>query len=64
MLELIHKSHRTVVLFVDDAHGLHHQTLVGLKQLIELVRHNNRMLSVVLAGHPKLKNDLRRPTLE
>lgn len=64
LLELIHKRNRTIVLLVDDAHGLHHQTLVGLKRLIELVRHNQGTLSVVLAGHPKLKNDLRRPTLE
>ncbi len=64
LLELIKKCHRTVVLFVDDAHGLHPSTLVGLKRLIELVRHNGRKLSVVLAGHPKLKNDLRRPSLE
>lgn len=64
LLELIKKCQRTVVLFVDDAHGLHHRTLVGLKRLIELVRHNGGKLSVVLAGHPKLKNDLRRPTLE
>ena len=64
LLELIKKCHRTVVLFVDDAHGLHSSTLVGLKRLIELVRHNGETLSVVLAGHPKLKNDLRRPSLE
>jgi type II secretory pathway predicted ATPase ExeA len=64
LLELIKKCQRTVVLFVDDAHGLHHRTLVGLKRLIELVRHNGGKLSVVLAGHPKLKNALRRPTLE
>jgi type II secretory pathway predicted ATPase ExeA len=64
LLELIKKCQRTVVLFVDDAHGLHHRTLVGLKRLIELVRHNGGKLSVVLAGHPKLKNDLKRPTLE
>ncbi len=64
LLELIKKCHRTVVLFVDDAHGLHPSTLVGLKRLIELVRDNGRKLSVVLAGHPKLKNDLRRPSLE
>lgn len=64
LLELIKKCHRTVVLFVDDAHGLHHSTLVGLKRLIELVRYNGGKLTVVLAGHPKLKNDLRRPTLE
>lgn len=49
---------------VDDAHGLHSTTLVSLKKLIELVRSNGERLSVILAGHPKLKNDLRRPTLE
>jgi hypothetical protein len=37
---------------------------VGLKRLIEVVRDGNGTLSVVLAGHPKLKNDLRRPTME
>jgi hypothetical protein len=36
---------------------------VGLKRLIEVVRDGNGTLSVVLAGHPKLKNDLRRPTM-
>lgn len=32
--------------------------------MIELVRIDGGTLSVVLVGHPKLKNDLRRPTLE
>ncbi len=64
LLALIQKCHQTVALFVDDAHGLHHRTLVGLKRLIELVRHNGGTLSVILGGHPKLKNDLKRPALE
>jgi type II secretory pathway predicted ATPase ExeA len=64
LLALIQKCHHTIALFVDDAHGLHHSTLVGLKRLIELVSNNGGKLSVVLAGHPKLKNDLRRPALE
>jgi type II secretory pathway predicted ATPase ExeA len=64
LLELIEKSHKPVVLIVDDAHDLHSQTLVGLKRLIELVQDRNRVLAILLAGHPKLKNDLRRPTLE
>lgn len=64
LLALIQKCRKPVVLFVDEAHDLHHKTLVGLKRLIELVRYGNGTLSVVLAGHPKLKNDLRRPTLE
>jgi type II secretory pathway predicted ATPase ExeA len=64
LLALIQKCRHPIALFVDDAHGLHHSTLVGLKRLIELVSHNGGKLSVVLAGHPKLKNDLRRPALE
>jgi len=64
LLALILKNRKPVALFIDEAHDLHSKTLVGLKRLIELVRHNSGTLCVVLAGHPKLKNDLRRPTLE
>lgn len=64
LLELIKKCHCPVALFVDDAHGLYPQTLVRLKRLVELVRNNGERLSVILAGHPKLKNDLKRPTME
>lgn len=53
-----------MVLFIDDAHDLHSLTLVGLKRLIELTYHDGGPLSVGLAGHPKFKNDLRRPALE
>jgi len=62
--DLIRKRQRPIALFIDDAHDLHAKTLVGLKRLIEVVRDGNGTLSVVLAGHPKLKNDLRRPTME
>lgn len=64
LLALIQKCRKPVVLFVDEAHDLHNRTLVGIKRLMELVRHNGGILSVLLAGHPKLKNDLRRPALE
>ena len=64
LLSLIQKCRQPVVLFIDDAHGLHPSTLVKLKRLIELVRLDGGILSVVLIGHPKLRNDLRRPTLE
>jgi type II secretory pathway predicted ATPase ExeA len=66
LLELMQKRRTPVALFVDDAHDLHHRTLIGLKRLIELVRlyGSGAPLSIVLAGHPKLKNDLRRPSLE
>ena len=62
--ELVRKNKRTVVLFVDEAHDLHGHTLTGLKRLMELVEDGGGRLSIVLAGHPKLKNDLRRPTME
>lgn len=62
--DLIKKGKKPVALFVDEAHDLHHSTLTGLKRLIEVVEDGGGTLSVVLAGHPKLKNDLRRPTME
>ena len=62
--DLIRKRKRPVALFIDEAHDLHPKTLVGLKRLIEVVQDGGGTLSVVLAGHPKLKNDLRRASLE
>lgn len=62
--DLIRKGKKPVALFVDEAHDLHYSTLTGLKRLIEVVEDSGGTLSVILAGHPKLKNDLRRPTME
>lgn len=62
--ELVRKNKRPVALFVDEAHDLNGHTLTGLKRLVELVEDGQGRLSVVLAGHPKLRNDLRRPTME
>jgi type II secretory pathway predicted ATPase ExeA len=62
--ELVKKGKRPVALFVDEAHDLNGNTLTGLKRLMEVVEDGGGRLSVVLAGHPKLKNDLRRPTME
>jgi type II secretory pathway predicted ATPase ExeA len=62
--EIIRKSKKPVVLFVDEAHDLHGQTLRGLKRLMEVIEEDDGLLSVVLAGHPKLKNDLRRSSME
>ena len=62
--ELIKKRKKPVALFIDEAHDLHGKTLIGLKRLIEMVQDCGGTLSVVLAGHPKLKNDLRRSSLE
>jgi type II secretory pathway predicted ATPase ExeA len=64
LLDLIKRRHRPIALFVDEAHDLHGKTLTGLKRLMELIRNQGDLLAVVLAGHPKLKNDLRRPAME
>lgn len=62
--DLIKDCKKPVVLFVDEAHDLHHKTLTGLKRLMEVVRDGGGRLSIVLAGHPKLRNDLKSPTME
>lgn len=61
---LIKKCKKTVALFIDEAHDLNGNTLISIKRLIEVVEQSNGCLSVVLSGHPKLKNDLRRPSME
>ncbi len=62
--DLIRKRKKPVVLFIDDAHQLPSKTLIALKRLMEMVRRGKGTLSVVLAGHPKLKNDLSRASME
>jgi type II secretory pathway predicted ATPase ExeA len=62
--DLIRRGRKPVVLIVDEAHDLHSKTLVGLKRLMEVVAAGGGTLAIILAGHPKLRNDLRRPTME
>ena len=62
--ELFRRARKPVALFIDDANDLHPKTLTALKRLIELVAEGGGQLSIVLIGHPKLKNDLRRPKME
>jgi type II secretory pathway predicted ATPase ExeA len=62
--ELVRKSKKPVVLFVDEAHDLHFRTLRGLKRLCEVVADGGAVLSIVLAGHPKLRNALLGPNME
>ncbi len=62
--DVICSRRRPVVLIIDEAHDLHTQTLVQLKRLVELVEVSGGILSVVLAGHPKLKNELSRAAME
>jgi type II secretory pathway predicted ATPase ExeA len=62
--ELFRKRKKPVVLFIDEAHDLHGSTLTGLKRLMEIVQAGGGVLSIVLVGHPRLRNDLNRPTME
>ena len=43
---------------------MHHKTLTGLKRLMEVIRDGGGKLSIVLAGHPKLRNELKTPKME
>lgn len=62
--ELIRKLKRPIVLVIDEAHDLHWRTLISLKHLVETVDDAKGILTVVVVGHPKLGNDLRRPAME
>lgn len=62
--KLVSRAGKPVALFVDEAHDLHPKTLNGIKRLMEVIAQGGGVLSVVLAGHPKLRNDLRRPVME
>jgi type II secretory pathway predicted ATPase ExeA len=62
--ELIRSAKKPVALFVDEAHDLHAHTLTGLKRLMEVVLDGGGRLSIILIGHPKLRNDLKGPRME
>ena len=64
LIELIGKKKKPVVLFIDEAHDLHHKTLGGLKRLQEVGQEANSLLSIVMIGHPKLSIDLNLPSME
>ena len=64
LMELIKRRKKPVALFIDEAHDLHHKTLVGLKRLQEVVQEADSLLSIILVGHPKLSVDLNKPAME
>jgi type II secretory pathway predicted ATPase ExeA len=64
LMKVMQRCQKPICLFIDDAHDVHGQTLRSLKQLIEKTSRRGARLTVVLAGHPRLKNDLRRPSRE
>lgn len=64
LMRVMQRCQKPIVLFVDDGHDLHSHTLRSLKQMIEKTARRRIRLTIVLAGHPRLKNDLRRPSQE
>lgn len=64
LIELISSKNKPVVLFIDDAHDLHHKTLSGLKRLQEVGQEANTLLSIVMLGHPKLGIEMNMPAME
>ncbi len=61
---LIRKINKPIALFIDEAHDLHWRTLIGLKHLVETVEDTKGSLAIVVVGHPKLGNELRKPAME
>lgn len=62
--ELILKINKPIVLFIDEAHDLSWRTLIDLKHLVETVEDAKGVLAIVVVGHPKLTNELRKPAME
>lgn len=62
--ELIRKINKPIALFIDEAHDLHWRTLIGLKHLVETAEDAKGTLTIVVVGHPKLGNELRKPAME
>ncbi|MGQ4006557.1 AAA family ATPase [Francisellaceae bacterium CB300] len=64
LVRILSKKKKPVVLFIDEAHDLHGKTLISLKRLVEFVSDNGYVLTIILAGHPKLMNSLSTSTME
>ena len=64
LMKVMRRCQKPIALFIDDGHDLHAQTLRSLKQFIDKTRRRGGRLTLVLAGHPRLKNERRRPARE
>lgn len=64
LTNLIRQERKPVVLFIDEAHDLPLQTLKDMKRLSEIATEGGVTLSILLAGHPKLTNDLKRANMQ
>jgi type II secretory pathway predicted ATPase ExeA len=64
LIRVMRRCQKPIGLFGDDGHDRHAQTLRGLKQMIEKTGRRGIRLTIVFVGHPRLKNDPRRPSHE
>ena len=64
LFRVIRRVAKPVTLFIDDAHDVNSQTLLELKRFLETLGDQGLHLSMVIAGHPRLKNNLRRAVSE
>ncbi|MES2355527.1 MAG: AAA family ATPase [Pseudomonadota bacterium] len=62
--ELVKKTKKPVVLFIDEAQDLNGNTLNGLKRLMEVIKDGGGLLSIVLVGKPRLKYVMNRGVME
>lgn len=62
--DLIGQKNKPVALFIDEAHDLPRATLKALKRVLEAVQEDGGTMSVILAGHPRLRNELKHPSME
>jgi type II secretory pathway predicted ATPase ExeA len=61
---IIAEKNKPVALFIDEAHDLPRATLKELKLLVEAVQEDGGKMAVILAGHPRLRNELKNPSME
>jgi type II secretory pathway predicted ATPase ExeA len=62
LLTVMQRCQKPSALCIDDGHDLHGQPRRSLKQCIDKTSHRGSRLTVVLAGHPRLTHELRRPS--
>lgn len=62
--EITKEIKKPIVLFIDNGHQLHWNTLIGLKNLIETLEESGNTLTIILCGQPILANMLRKPSME
>nr|BFD33566.1 AAA family ATPase [Pigmentibacter ruber] len=62
--KLITRRNVPVAIFIDEEHDLPMQTLIELKRLMELISKAGGRLAIVLVGHPRLKFELHRASMQ